>query len=95
MLHRLFWEGLQPELRLALSSCRAGPLAVACHLPLLARHVSPSPPARPFAPTCRLPSDRKTLGLDVDPAVEARAQALYDQGVALFEQGLLTAALPK
>ncbi|PRW45125.1 hypothetical protein C2E21_6403 [Chlorella sorokiniana] len=38
---------------------------------------------------------RKTLGLDVDPAVEADAQAAYNQGVALFEQGLITAALPK
>lgn len=37
---------------------------------------------------------RKTLGLDIDPATEAKAQALYNEGVQLFEQGLITSALP-
>ncbi|KAL4448507.1 hypothetical protein ABPG75_005726 [Micractinium tetrahymenae] len=38
---------------------------------------------------------RKTLGLDIDPATEAKAQAMYNEGVRLFDQGLITAALPR
>lgn len=38
---------------------------------------------------------RKTLGLDIDPAVERQAQVLYDEGKALFDQGLVSLALPK
>lgn len=36
---------------------------------------------------------RKTVGLDLDPAVEARATELYEKGQALFEAGSIRAAL--
>ena len=38
---------------------------------------------------------RSSLGLDVDPEVEQRAQQLYNEGQALFEAGRIAAALDK
>ena len=35
------------------------------------------------------------MGLDVDPEVEERAQALFDEGMALFKEGLLQPSYDK
>ena len=35
------------------------------------------------------------MGLDVDPEVEERAQALFDEGMALFKEGLLRPSYDK
>jgi hypothetical protein len=45
--------------------------------------------------TTALEAYKKTLGLDVDPQVEAAAQALFDDAEVLFKSGNLYAALPK
>ena len=38
---------------------------------------------------------RSSMGLDLDPAVEAQATALFEEGEALFRRGALTDALER
>ncbi|KAI3426213.1 hypothetical protein D9Q98_008589 [Chlorella vulgaris] len=45
--------------------------------------------------SAKLKEYRKAMGLEIDPAVEAQAQALYQEGLVLFDDGHVSLALPK
>ena len=54
-------------------------------------------PVLVLMPLCQItPAGRcLQMGLDVDPEIEERAQALFDEGMALFKEGLLRPSYDK